>query len=68
MRRDAQAIGNNPAVPKNNRLAAFDGRLEGGAPFEAPIVITLYFGPLPGATLSGVILIAPMIFPADAGV
>ncbi|HAU5754717.1 TPA: hypothetical protein JD349_27430 [Serratia marcescens] len=38
------------------------------APFEAPIVITLYFGPLPGATLSGVILIAPMIFPADAGV
>jgi hypothetical protein len=49
-------------------LAVFGGRLEAGAPFEAPIVITLYFGPLPGATLSGVILIAPMIFPADAGV
>ncbi|AYZ32879.1 hypothetical protein EGY12_17970 [Serratia sp. FDAARGOS_506] len=46
----------------------FRGRLGAGTPFEAPIVITLYFGPLPGATLSGAILIAPMIFPADAGV
>ncbi len=28
MRQDARAIGNNPIAPKNNRLAAFVGRLE----------------------------------------
>ncbi|OAH28724.1 hypothetical protein AYJ10_03620 [Serratia marcescens] len=68
MMQDKRAIGNNPAVPKNNRSAGFPGHLEARAPIEAPIVITLYFGPLPGAALSGVMLIAPMIFPADAGV
>ncbi|MBH2961511.1 hypothetical protein I5L45_22370 [Serratia marcescens] len=48
MTQDNRAIGNNPAVPKNNRSAGFPGHLEARAPIEAPIVITLYFGPVAG--------------------
>ena len=48
MRQDERTNGNNPAGSKNNRTAGFPGRLEACAPIEAPIVITLYFGPVAG--------------------